>query len=41
MKEDASNRLVLHVEADTTEPLLYALRQAFPNITIEMEECFR
>ena len=41
VKEDTHNCLVLHVEADTTEPLLYALRQAFPNITVETEECFR
>ena len=41
MKDEARNCLVLHVEADTTEPLLCALRQAFPNITVEMEECFR
>lgn len=34
MKDEARNCLVLHVEADTTEPLLYALRQAFPNINV-------
>ena len=41
VKDEARNSLVLHVEADTTEPLLYALRQAFPNITVELKECFR
>ena len=40
MKDEARNCLVLHVEVDTTEPLLYALRQAFPNITFETEEFF-
>ena len=34
----APDCIVLHAEANRTEPLLYALRQAFPNLDIEMKE---
>jgi hypothetical protein len=30
--------IVLHAEANRVEPLLYALRQAFPNLDIEVKE---
>ena len=38
MNTDDSECIVLHAEANTMEPLLYALRQAFPNLEIEMKE---
>ena len=38
MNTDDSECIVLHAEANTMEPLLYALRQAFPNLKIEMKE---
>ena len=38
MNTDDPECIVLHAEANTMEPLLYALRQAFPNLEIEMKE---
>ena len=38
MNTDNPGCIVLHAEANKMEPLLYALRQAFPNLTIEMKE---
>ena len=38
MEQPAPDRLVITTEADRGEPLLYALRQAFPNLDIKMEE---
>ena len=38
MDTDDPECIVLHAEANTMEPLLYALRQAFPNLEIEMKE---
>lgn len=38
MNTDAPDCIVLHAEANRMEPLLYALRQAFPNLDIEMQE---
>ncbi len=38
MKTDNPECIVLHAEANKMEPLLYALRQAFPNLEIEMKE---
>ena len=38
MNTDDLECIVLHAEANTMEPLLYALRQAFPNLEIEMKE---
>jgi len=38
MNTDDPECIVLHAEANTMEPLLYALRQAFPNLEIEMRE---
>lgn len=38
MNTDALDCIVLHAEANRMEPLLYALRQAFPNLDIEMQE---
>ena len=38
MNTDAPDCIVLHVEANRMEPLLYALRQSFPNLDIEMKE---
>ena len=38
MNTDDPECIVLHAEANTMEPLLYALRQAFPNLGIEMKE---
>ena len=38
MNTDDSECIVLHAEANTMEPLLYALQQAFPNLEIEMKE---
>ena len=38
MNTDNPECIVLHAEANKMEPLLYALRQAFPNLTIEMKE---
>ncbi|MBR1667143.1 MAG: hypothetical protein IJ693_02565 [Bacteroidaceae bacterium] len=38
MEEEARNSLVLHVEAETTEPFLHALRQAFPNLEVTYRE---
>ena len=38
MNTDDPECIVLHAEANTMEPLLYALRQAFPNLKIEMKE---
>ena len=35
---EASNRLVITSEADRGEPLLYALRQFFTDLNIEMKE---
>ena len=38
MNTDDPECIVLHAEANTMEPLLYALRQTFPNLKIEMKE---
>ena len=38
MNTDDPECIVLHAEANTMEPLLYALRQVFPNLEIEMKE---
>ena len=38
MVRQVSDRLVVTTEADKGEPLLYALRQAFPNLNIRMKE---
>ena len=38
MNTDDPECIVLHAEANTMEPLFYALRQAFPNLEIEMKE---
>ena len=38
MNTDDPECIVLHAEANRMEPLLYALRQAFPNLEIEMKE---
>ena len=38
MNTDTPGCVVLHAEANRMEPLLYALRQAFPNLDIEMQE---
>lgn len=38
MERTASDRLVITTEADYGEPLLYALRQCFENLTVEMKE---
>ena len=38
MNTDMPDCIVLHAEANRMEPLLYALRQAFPNLDIEMQE---
>ena len=38
MNTDTPDCIVLHAEANRMEPLLYALRQAFPNLDIEMQE---
>ena len=37
MERQASDTLVIATEADNDEPLLYALRQAFSNLVVEME----
>ena len=38
MNTDAPDCIVLHAEANRMEPLLYALRQTFPTLDIEMQE---
>ena len=38
MNTDDPECIVLHAEANRVEPLLYALRQAFPNLDIEVKE---
>ena len=38
MKREAPDRLIITTEADRGEPLLYALRQCFTNLEIEMKE---
>ena len=38
MEREAPDRLVITTEADMGEPLLYALRQCFDNLTVEMKE---
>ena len=38
MNTDDPECIVLHAEANRMEPLLYALRQSFPNLEIEMKE---
>ena len=37
MERQASDTLVITTEADKGDPLLYALRQAFSNLVVEME----
>jgi hypothetical protein len=41
MNTDDPECIVLHAEANRVEPLLYALRQAFPNLDIEVKETKR
>jgi hypothetical protein len=38
LEREAPARLVITTEADKGEPLLYALRQCFDNLTVEMKE---
>ena len=38
MEQPAPNQLVIITEADRGKPLLYALRQAFSNLNVEMKE---
>jgi len=38
MEREAPDRLVITTEADKGEPLLYALRQCFVNLSVEMKE---
>ena len=38
MERQASDRLVITTEADKGEPLLYALRECFENLKVEMKE---
>ena len=38
MEQTAPDQLVITSEADRGEPLLYALREVFPNIEVEMKE---
>ena len=38
MEQPAPDRLVITTEADRGEPLLYALRQRFENLNVEMKE---
>jgi RNA polymerase sigma factor (sigma-70 family) len=38
MNTDDPECIVLHAEANTMEPLLYALRKSFPDLNIEMKE---
>ena len=38
MEQPAPNQLVIITEADRGNPLLYALRQAFSNLNVEMKE---
>ena len=38
MATDSPDCLVLRAEANNQEPLLYALRQAFPNLEVEIED---
>lgn len=38
VEQPAEDRLVITTEADRGEPLLYALRQIFTNLKIEMQE---
>lgn len=38
MNTDDPECIALHAEANTMEPLFYALQQAFPNLEIEMKE---
>ena len=38
MNTDDPECIVLHAEANRVEPLLYALRQAFPNLDVEVKE---
>ena len=38
MNTDDPECIILHAEANRMEPLLYALRQAFPNLEIEVKE---
>ena len=34
----SDNSLVIETESDNGEPLLYVLRQAFPNLSVMMKE---
>jgi hypothetical protein len=38
MVSDNPECIVLHAEANRMQPLLYALREAFPYINVEMQE---
>ena len=37
MERESPDRLIITTEADNGKPLLYALRHAFSNLTVEME----
>ena len=37
MEQPAPDRLVITTEGDRGEPLLYALRQSFENLDVEMK----
>jgi len=37
MNTDNPERIILHAEANKMTPLLYALRQAFPDLNITMK----
>jgi hypothetical protein len=41
LEREAPDRLIITTEADKGEPLLYALRQCFENLTVEMKETER
>ena len=38
MNLESLDCLTFHIEANSGYPLLYALREAFPNLTVEMKE---
>jgi hypothetical protein len=38
LEREAPDRLIITTEADSGEPLLYALRQCFENLKVEMKE---
>jgi hypothetical protein len=38
LDREATDRLVITTEADYGEPLLYALRRCYENLSVEMKE---